>query len=174
MHLAIASSAGRKLYDVKTADIPILQNVGLLNHRVFGDDPDMEGAGKKPSPDIFLLALKRINDYRATWGERQLRPEECLVFEDSVAGVEAGRRAGMRVVWVPHEGLARVTRGREQEVLMGTTEDGVTTPVYEPDGSGPGAPGGKAVAEDGRAEMIPSLLDFEYAKYGFRPSTPDD
>ncbi|MBE3049202.1 HAD-IA family hydrolase, partial [Candidatus Bathyarchaeota archaeon] len=31
-------------------------------------------------------------------GEKAVTPAECLVFEDSVTGVEAGRRAGMRVV----------------------------------------------------------------------------
>jgi hypothetical protein len=33
--------------------------------------------------------------------------------------VEAGRRAGMRVVWVPHPELAAEYRGREKEVLAG-------------------------------------------------------
>jgi pseudouridine 5'-phosphatase len=51
----------------------------------------------------------------------KIRPEECLVFEDSVPGVEAGRRAGMRVIWVPHRGLAGEFRGKEQEVLAGKT-----------------------------------------------------
>ncbi|QPH54784.1 HAD family hydrolase [Pontivivens ytuae] len=42
----------------------------------------------KPAPDIFLYAAQRM----------QVTPERCLVVEDSVAGVRAGRAAGMQVV----------------------------------------------------------------------------
>lgn len=44
----------------------------------------------KPDPWIFLEAAKRLN----------LKPEECVVFEDAVLGVEAGKRAGMFTVGV--------------------------------------------------------------------------
>jgi beta-phosphoglucomutase len=52
----------------------------------------------KPAPDGFLAALGRLGFI--------LRPRpsitaaECLVIEDTVAGVEAARRAGMRVLAV--------------------------------------------------------------------------
>ena len=42
----------------------------------------------KPAPDIFLYAAQRM----------QATPHSCLVVEDSVAGVQAGRAAGMRVI----------------------------------------------------------------------------
>ena len=42
----------------------------------------------KPNPEIFLLALQRL----------QLLPNECLVVEDSLAGVMAARAAGIDVV----------------------------------------------------------------------------
>ena len=42
----------------------------------------------KPAPDIFLAAAEKLG----------ARPETCLVIEDSDAGVEAARRAGMKVV----------------------------------------------------------------------------
>jgi HAD superfamily hydrolase (TIGR01509 family) len=42
----------------------------------------------KPDPDCFLLGAERLG----------LPPERCVVFEDAPAGVESGRRAGMRVV----------------------------------------------------------------------------
>ena len=41
----------------------------------------------KPAPDVFLLAAKESN----------VPPEKCLVIEDSVAGVTAGKAAGMTV-----------------------------------------------------------------------------
>lgn len=42
----------------------------------------------KPDPDVFLEAARRI----------RVAPDACLVFEDTDPGVEAGRRAGMRVI----------------------------------------------------------------------------
>lgn len=44
----------------------------------------------KPYPDLFLLAAERLG----------VPPENCLVFEDALTGIEAGRRAGMPVVGV--------------------------------------------------------------------------
>ena len=42
----------------------------------------------KPAPDLFLFAAERMN----------VPPERCIVIEDSVAGVTAGRAAGMPVL----------------------------------------------------------------------------
>jgi beta-phosphoglucomutase family hydrolase len=42
----------------------------------------------KPHPDVFLEAAKRCG----------AEPANCIVFEDAPLGVEAARRAGMRVV----------------------------------------------------------------------------
>ena len=42
----------------------------------------------KPSPEGFLLGAKRLG----------AAPADCTVFEDSAAGVAAGKAAGMRVV----------------------------------------------------------------------------
>jgi HAD superfamily hydrolase (TIGR01509 family) len=42
----------------------------------------------KPSPDVFLFAASQIG----------VDPAHAIVIEDSVAGVTAGRRAGMRVI----------------------------------------------------------------------------
>jgi HAD superfamily hydrolase (TIGR01509 family) len=45
----------------------------------------------KPSPDLFLLTSERLG----------IAPEQCLVLEDSEAGVRAARAAGMDVIIVP-------------------------------------------------------------------------
>lgn len=42
----------------------------------------------KPAPDLFLFAADRMNT----------RPKDCLVIEDSPAGVQAAVAAGMRVI----------------------------------------------------------------------------
>jgi beta-phosphoglucomutase-like phosphatase (HAD superfamily) len=44
----------------------------------------------KPSPEGYLLGARRIG----------LPPDECVVFEDAAAGIEAGHAAGMSVVAV--------------------------------------------------------------------------
>ena len=48
----------------------------------------------KPSPQIFLLTAEKLG----------LEPYECLVFEDSEAGVEAAHLAGMAVVGIAKDG----------------------------------------------------------------------
>ena len=42
----------------------------------------------KPDPEVFLKAAKLIN----------MPPEHCVVFEDSISGVEAGLAGGMTVI----------------------------------------------------------------------------
>lgn len=42
----------------------------------------------KPNPMCYLLAAKDLNS----------APDECIVFEDSFHGIQAGKSAGMRVV----------------------------------------------------------------------------
>lgn len=44
----------------------------------------------KPDPAIFLLAARRLS----------VEPERCLVIEDALFGIEAARRAGMKVLAV--------------------------------------------------------------------------
>lgn len=44
----------------------------------------------KPDPEVYLLAAARL----------RVTPERCVVFEDSLVGVEAARRAGMRAIGV--------------------------------------------------------------------------
>jgi HAD superfamily hydrolase (TIGR01509 family) len=52
----------------------------------------------KPDPAIYRIALSRLNT--GTSGRPPLAPSECLVFEDSVAGIRAAREAGMKVLGV--------------------------------------------------------------------------
>ena len=44
----------------------------------------------KPDPEVFLLAAQKI----------KTPPERCVVFEDAHVGIEAARRAKMKVVGV--------------------------------------------------------------------------
>lgn len=53
-------------------------------------------ARKKPAPDVYLEALKRLG----------LRATQAIAFEDSRAGVEAACAAGIAVIAVPSRWLA--------------------------------------------------------------------
>jgi beta-phosphoglucomutase len=81
----------------------ILRRAGLRD--LFLDIIAAEDAARgKPEPDGFLVALGRLGFL--------LRPRpsiaaaECLAIEDTAAGVEAARRAGMRVMAVCHTAAA--------------------------------------------------------------------
>lgn len=51
----------------------------------------------KPEPDGYLLAMERLNALNINL---QLQGKDCLVIEDSPAGIEAAKRAGMQVVGI--------------------------------------------------------------------------
>ena len=167
VYLAIASSGDRDFFELKTERLRDVLSAIPDNFRIFGNDPSMFQCEGKPAPDIFLQALARINDSLGP-GEEQITPEECLVFEDSTAGVEAGRAAGMRVVWVPHQGCLEVYRGREETVLGAMldgkgNETGVLISNENEDGGNT-----LPLSKDGRAELVLSLADFPYDHYGLQ------
>jgi HAD superfamily hydrolase (TIGR01509 family) len=60
---------------------------------VAGDDITTS----KPEPDGYLLAVQRLNQEDPNLN---LTPQECLVIEDSLAGIQAAKKAGMRIVGV--------------------------------------------------------------------------
>ncbi|MCJ7684923.1 MAG: HAD-IA family hydrolase, partial [Desulfobacteraceae bacterium] len=70
---------------------------------------------KKPDPEIYLLALEKTG----------LKPEECVVIEDSRNGLLAAKEAGMHVV-------ATTNIYTENEDL--SEADIVVTCLGEPDG----------------------------------------
>jgi len=80
---AIASSAVAQNIQV------ILKGLGIYDcfqAIAFGT----EVAEGKPSPQIFQLAAKKLG----------VKPENCVVFEDAIAGVAAAKHAGMKCVAV--------------------------------------------------------------------------
>lgn len=84
IRLGIASSNSRELIE------NVLKVHGI--HGYFdGIVTGCEVAKGKPAPDVYLEAARRCH----------AAPERCLVFEDIVPGILAGKAAGMRVcaVW---------------------------------------------------------------------------
>jgi pseudouridine-5'-monophosphatase len=177
VYMALATSSRTVNYKLKTSHLEELFSVFPKDQVVVGDDMRIKAGRGKPAPDIYLLALETINEgirrRRKEEGstEKEVSVEECLVFEDAVPGVEAGRRAGMRVIWCPHPELLEEYKGREKEVLAGLTgehkeEDGenLVGGDVEKDGmKGKGQPGD---IDDGWAELLSTLEDFPYERYG--------
>jgi len=88
---AVATSSPRHLFDLKTQ--AHREWFGRFPVVVLGDDARV-GRGK-PAPDIFLVTAAVLG----------AAPADCVVIEDSPAGVAAGRAAGMQVVAVPDPAL---------------------------------------------------------------------
>jgi pseudouridine-5'-monophosphatase len=120
---ALATSSLRPKFILKTSHLESLFSIFPTSQKILGDNPRIPAGRGKPAPDIFLVALSAINANLPP-SITPIQPSECLVFEDAVPGVEAARRAGMQVVWVPAPGLAELYRGREEEVLAGKTGEG--------------------------------------------------
>jgi pseudouridine-5'-monophosphatase len=120
IEIALASSSEKYNYDRKVSRPETKKLLSLFDddRLILGDDPRVQYGRGKLASDIYLLALQTINSSLHGSGT-EITPEVSLVFKDSVPGVEAGRRAGMRVVWVPHPELAAEYKGREKEVLAG-------------------------------------------------------
>ena len=63
---------------------PILEKVGLLSY--FESIVDGNSVTKaKPDPEVFLIAANNL----------KMKPEDCIVFEDAVAGIQAANNANM-------------------------------------------------------------------------------
>lgn len=172
VHCALATSSNSTNFEIKSKHLPHLFDYFDEEHKILGDDPRIPHGRGKPAPDIYLLALAVLNKTLKARGEPEIQPEECLVFEDSVPGVEAGRRAGMQVVWCPHSGLLEEYKGREADVLAGLTgehkedeeEELRHTEVQVVQGKRRvGMPG---EVDDGWAELLPTLEEFPYHRFG--------
>lgn len=80
---AVASAAPRANIDAIVATL----NIGSYFSAITSAEDVTRG---KPDPQVFLLAAQRLG----------VAPSHCVVVEDAPAGVEAGHRAGMRVIGV--------------------------------------------------------------------------
>lgn len=156
IELALASSTKTETYGLKISrpETKRLLDLFQSKRRILGDDPRVPDGRGKPAPDIYLIALEVLNSSLGP-SEKTIRPSEFLVFEDSVAGVEAGRRAGMRVVWVPNADVVNEYQARHREILAGRSGDFEVGDDWQ-----------LGDVDDGWAESIPSLEHFHYKRYG--------
>jgi beta-phosphoglucomutase family hydrolase len=77
--LAVASSSHKRMIEYVLKKLEIID---FFDSIVGAEDIDRS----KPDPEIFLISAKRLN----------VKPEECIVVEDSKLGVEAAKKAGMK------------------------------------------------------------------------------
>jgi HAD superfamily hydrolase (TIGR01509 family) len=92
LKIAIGSSSNREYIQI------------ALNTFGFTDDFDLIVSGQevahgKPAPDIYLKAARNLG----------ISPENCLVMEDTSAGVTAAKSAGIKVIAIPNA----YTRGHD-------------------------------------------------------------
>ena len=63
----------------------------------------------KPDPEAYQKALSGLNEHLALEPPRRILASECLVIEDSAAGIGSAKAAGMRVLGLAHtEDAARL------------------------------------------------------------------
>jgi HAD superfamily hydrolase (TIGR01509 family) len=88
---AIQAIAGKRAVASSTGLVPLKRNLDFTGlTKLFGEHiySASQVARGKPAPDVFLFAASQLG----------LDPAHAVVIEDSVAGVVAARRAGMRVI----------------------------------------------------------------------------
>ena len=67
----------------------ILKQIGLLDSfDAISDGNDINKS--KPDPEVFLVAAKKLN----------IKPDNCMVIEDAVAGIKAAKNAGMFAIGI--------------------------------------------------------------------------
>jgi beta-phosphoglucomutase family hydrolase len=91
LHAARDAGLRRAVVSASANCADVLRAAGitdLLEVRVDGVVAAAEGLRGKPEPDTFLAAARRLG----------VEPERAAVFEDAVAGVQAGRAGGFGAV----------------------------------------------------------------------------
>ena len=79
--VAVISSSKNCLFILEKARL-----VDLFDVIITGNDIKRG----KPHPDVFLLAAEKLH----------LHPQECVVFEDALLGVEAAKNANMKAIGI--------------------------------------------------------------------------
>lgn len=81
--LALATSSRKETSDYA---IDMLNIRDFFSVIITGDDLE----SLKPNPEIYIHIAKKLG----------IKPKDCVVFEDSISGVEAAKKAGMKIVLV--------------------------------------------------------------------------
>lgn len=112
--IAVATGSQRRNYVMKSSHL-MDKLFGFFEGKVVCADDGLVKPGRgKPHPDIFLVTARtcftrdvgegEIGESKVTEAELVER-SKGLIFEDAIPGMQAGKRAGMKVVWVPDPNL---------------------------------------------------------------------
>lgn len=113
--IALGTSTNTLNYQRKTAH---LEGFNLFGpHVVRGDDPRIPKGRGKPNPDIWYHCLASLNEERIKKGKEQISIEECLIFEDGIAGVQSAAAANASVIWIPDRNLIKLLNGKEKDII---------------------------------------------------------
>src|SRR5215208_306730 len=93
-----------------TRDVLVAAGIeGFFEARIDGVVAEREGLKGKPAPDTFLAGARALD----------VAPTQAAVFEDALAGVEAGRAGGFAcVVGVDRVGQAEALREHGASIVV--------------------------------------------------------
>jgi HAD superfamily hydrolase (TIGR01509 family) len=108
--IIIATGSARK------SAMIVLDNLGIDLPVIAMEDTDKP----KPAPDLFLLAAKVI----------KVNPEDCIVFEDSIPGIRAGKAARMKVIALTTTHIKEELEKEDPDMIIQDFNELLTTVVY--------------------------------------------
>lgn len=106
MRLAVASSSRNRVIDAA------LEALGIRERFEVTHSAEMELLGK-PHPGVYLTTARKLD----------LPPAQCIAFEDSVAGLEAAKEAGMACVAIPDRSVVGNLRFRKADLVLSSLAD---------------------------------------------------
>ncbi|AUC59637.1 Beta-phosphoglucomutase [Cyanobacterium sp. HL-69] len=92
LHLALVTGASKDEVEFILDRAKIAEYFDVI---VTGEDVK----ARQPQPDAYLLAMDKLNE---KYPDLQLKPNNCLVIEDTPAGIEGAKKAQMQVVGITH------------------------------------------------------------------------
>jgi mannitol-1-/sugar-/sorbitol-6-/2-deoxyglucose-6-phosphatase len=110
--LAIASSSSLLLINAVMDTLNITKDISVVCSAY--DEPI-----GKPNPAVYLKALSELNRVSAA----NLQAEECLVFEDSLNGLTAAKKANMKCVAVPQAEFQSDSRFNIADTIIPSLSD---------------------------------------------------
>lgn len=88
-----------------------LENTGLDSYFPVIVDDTMVTKGK-PNPEVYLTAAEKLD----------MHPSYCVVFEDALLGIQAGKNAGMKVVGVATTHTRRELESADTDLVINDFE----------------------------------------------------